>query len=51
MQVGRDKDGVAASVVFAELAADAYSRGLTLARLWQELQEEYGESGQGLVKA
>ncbi|GAB4816830.1 hypothetical protein N2152v2_003876 [Parachlorella kessleri] len=41
-QVGKDKDGVAASVVFAELTADVYTRGLTLAQHWQQLQQQYG---------
>lgn len=41
-QVGKDKDGVAASAVFAELAADVYSRGATLTQHWQQLQRQYG---------
>lgn len=42
LQVGKDKDGVAASAVFAELAADVYARGATLAQHWQQLQQQYG---------
>ena len=42
-EIGKDKDGVAAAAAFAELAADAYSRGLSLAQHWRQLQERYGE--------
>ncbi|PRW56905.1 phosphoglucomutase PGM3 isoform B [Chlorella sorokiniana] len=41
-QVEHDKDGIAAAAVFAELAADVYARGGTLAQHWLQLQQQYG---------
>jgi phosphoglucomutase len=48
----RDKDGNGAAVMFAEVAAYAKSRGLTLAGLLDEIYAEYGfyiEQGQSLT--
>ncbi|KAI3438192.1 hypothetical protein D9Q98_000629 [Chlorella vulgaris] len=40
--IQRDKDGISAAAVFAELAADVYARGETLAQHWQALRQRYG---------
>ena len=48
----RDKDGNAAAVMFAELAAFAMSEGTTIAGLRDQVWEEYGvflEGGQSIV--
>lgn len=41
-QLEHDKDGISAAAVFAELAADVYARGDTLAAHWQRLRQRYG---------
>jgi len=38
-----DKDGISAMAVFAQLACNVYSRGLTLASHLQTLYDKYGE--------
>jgi phosphomannomutase len=40
--IEKDKDGVSAAVAAAELAADVYARGQTLAQHWEALRQWYG---------